>query len=109
MAAGRRHPKDRRATNTSYAKFHQDGTNGRREASSRNQPVNKRGKFQSKAKAAKRKAGAVGFRELKFEQGGGKIPARPFLPEDGKPLPARWDAGIARVITDEIERFTSRF
>lgn len=91
-----------------YDTFHQFGTNGRKEASSRNQPVSKKGRFQSKKKAAKRKAGSVAFRELNFKQGGGGIPARPFLPDADRPLPAKWDRAIAEVIMTQIADFTAR-
>lgn len=90
-----------------YGKFHQRGTKGHA-ASSRNQPVAGEGfaSFISKKRASKRKRGAVSFRQLNFKEGGGKLPARPFLPTDDAQLPAKWDGRLAQVIEDELEKLT---
>lgn len=92
-------------TNVEYAPYHQFGTQGRKSASSRQQPVRAGGGFQpfiSKAKAAKKKSGSVAFRTLNFKEGGGKIPARPFLPLEG--LPKAWQDSAARVIVEVLKR-----
>lgn len=91
-------------TNLSHAVFHQKGTAGRNFVATheRNQPIDKAGRFLSKKKAGKKRGGAVAFRELKFQPGGGKIPARPFLPEDDAVLPRKWDTRIAAIIEEEL-------
>lgn len=95
-------------TNLPYATFHQHGTNGHRKAFSRNQPAAGAGfsPFVSKAKASKRKAGAIAFRDLQFKQGGGAIPARPFLPDEKRGLPPRWREAIAEIIATELRALT---
>lgn len=85
-----------------YAAHHQFGTKGRTKAYSRSQAVNKRGKFMKHAKAAKQKRGAVGFRILNFQAGGGKIPARPMLPEGE--LPERWQKPLERTATTFLKK-----
>lgn len=90
-------------TNVAYAPYHQFGTKGRKADSSRQQPVKAGAGFQpfiSKAKAAKKKSGSVAFRTLNFKEGGGKIPARPFLPLDG--LPTSWRDAVARSLGKTI-------
>lgn len=77
-----------------YAQYHQFGTQGRKKPATRVQAVNKRGKFMKHSKAAKQKRGAVAFRILNFQAGGGKIPARPMLPEGE--LPERWAKPLER-------------
>lgn len=89
-----------------YATFHQSGTSGRSAPETRNQPIDKRGRFAAKKKALARKAGSVAFRELAFKQGSGGIPRRQFLPDDDAPLPGKWDTRIADVIMDELRRHT---
>lgn len=90
-----------------YGTFHQLGTKGHK-ASTRNQPAAGEGfaRFISKARASKRKRGAVSFRQLNFREGGGRIPARPFLPTDNAPLPAKWDSRLAEIIETELARLT---
>lgn len=89
-------------TDVEYAAHHQFGTKGRTKAYSRSQAVNKRGKFMKHAKAAKQKRGAVGFRILNFQAGGGKIPARPMLPEGE--LPERWQKPLERTATTFLKK-----
>lgn len=88
-----------------YAIHHQYGTNGRKEDSTRFQPVKGDGfsPFVKKGKKLeKRKRGAIAVRQLHFKAGGGKIPARPFLPEDDAVLPRKWDTRIAAIIEEEL-------
>lgn len=91
-----------------YGTFHQLGTAGRNFVAihARNQPVGRDGKFLSKAKAARRKAGAITFRQLNYQPGGGAIPARPFLPTDNEALPAKWDGRLAEIIEAELAQLT---
>lgn len=92
-------------TNVEYAPHHQFGTKGHKAASTRQQPVKAGGGFQpfiSKAKAAKKKSGSVAFRTLNFKEGGGAIPARPFLPLEG--LPKAWQDSAARVIVQVLKQ-----
>lgn len=93
-------------TNKAYGIFHQYGTRGRNFVANhaRFQAVDGAGRFLSNKKASKRKGGAIAVRDLKFQPGGGKIPARPFLPEDDAVLPRKWDARIAQVIEDELRK-----
>lgn len=90
-------------TNVAYAPHHQFGTNGRKADSTRQQPVKGAGysPFISKAKAAKAK-GSVAFRTLNFKEGGGKIPARPFLPLEG--LPSSWRDAVARSLGKTVSQ-----
>lgn len=85
-----------------YAAHHQFGTEGRPEAATRVQAVNKRGKFMKHSKAAKQKRGAVAFRILNFQAGGGKIPARPMLPQGE--LPERWAKRLERTATTFLKK-----
>ena len=71
-------------TNVEYAAYHQYGTGGHK-ASMRVQTVGKNGRFKSKNSFGKRKGGVIGIKLLEFKEGGGKIPARPFLPMDSLP------------------------
>lgn len=89
-------------TNVEHAAFHQGGTSDRSEPATRVQAVNKRGRFMKHSKAAKQKRGAVGFRVLNFQAGGGKTPARPFLPTGE--LPPAWDKALGKVATEFLER-----
>ena len=92
-------------TNKEYAPYHQFGTKGRKADSTRQQPVRAGAGFQpfiSKAKAAKKKSGSVAFRTLNFKEGGGAIPARPFLPLDS--LPRAWQDAAARVIVQVLKQ-----
>jgi len=68
-----------------YAAVHQFGADlGTR---TQVQPRAATGRFMSRARAARRRRGAVSVSI--FRSGGGRIPARPFLPRDGD-LPPRW-------------------
>lgn len=67
-------------TKTKYAPYHQYGTGGRKAASFRWQPTSRKGRFLSKAKAAKAKGKSVGVRGLSFAAGSGKIPPRMMVP-----------------------------
>lgn len=95
-------------TNLPYATFHQHGTNGHSEkwikggGAFRNQPVNRKGKFQKKSAASRRKEGAVKFRAIEFKVGGGAIPARPFLPTASRGLPDGWREAIAKIVAAEM-------
>lgn len=91
-------------TNVEYAPYHQFGTRGRNfvQKHVRLQAVNQKGKFLSKKKAAKRKAGSIAFRLIEFQAGGGKLPARPFLPLDE--LPPRFERAVAETIVEVLKR-----
>lgn len=82
-------------TNVEYAAYHQYGTGGHK-ASTRVQAVDKSGRFKEKDAFGKRKTGIVGIKLLEFKEGGGKIPARPFLPMDS--LPASYAAEATRIV-----------
>lgn len=89
------------APNVEYAIYHQDGTNGRSADSTRVQPINTMGRFLKKSKAAKRKT-AVGFRILNFKAGGGKIPARPMIP-DSRGVPSHWRTRAKQAANEVIK------
>ena len=86
-------------TNVEYAPYHQFGTKGHGAAFGRKQAVDSRGAFTNKTKG-KRKT--VAERVLTFKDGGGAIPARPFLPLDT--LPAAWQNSAARVIVEVLKQ-----
>lgn len=87
----------------SYAPFHQFGTqpSNRR---ARVQPIDKHGKFISRAKASKRRRGAIAIRRLSAHRHGG-IPARPMVPtpEQGG-IPFKWQKAFAREAKDLVKR-----
>ena len=93
-------------TNVSYGPYHQYGTGGHK-ASSRAQPTNKKGRFVAKEKAGKVKRGAVAVKLIQFKEGGGKIPARPFLPM--ATLPESYASEIGYVITQVLKRSAPGF
>lgn len=100
-------------TNVSYAKFHQHGTAGRSKASQRFQPIDKHGRFASKTRSGRvivgsRKGrglrlarGAVSFKSLNFQAGGGAIPQRMMVPEGtmGRIWKAAFDATAKRFVS----------
>lgn len=77
-----------------YARYHQDGTSGRKFDSSRFQVVNRNGRFKSKAKAAKAKRSVL-VRQLNFKAGGGAIPARKMVPDSY--IPSEWSDRIEAI------------
>lgn len=74
-------------TNVEYAAYHQFGTQGLKSATSRVQPIDKRGRFKSRDKAGRDKK-VTQVRFLNFQVGASAIPRRAFLPDEG--LPAQW-------------------
>lgn len=74
----------------SYAAHHQYGTKRRAQRKARTQPVNRRGRFISRVKAARAKGRSVGVRFLPAGEGG-LIPQRQMIPmaETGG-IPPKW-------------------
>ena len=89
--------------NTKYVGFQNDGTNGRKTAQTRYQPVNKRGRFQKKSAAARMKK-LVKVRRLGFQAGTGGIPARMMIPPNGVFSPW-WQQNIDRACGSAFDKY----
>lgn len=89
-------------SNVVYAKFHQYGTGGRKQAGGRSQAV-RGNRFVSNAAAGRQRRGAVSFRRLNYAAGSGKIPARLMLPTSDRGL-GNWEAPMRAA----AKRFVAR-
>lgn len=89
-------------TNVAYAVFHQKGTGGHKQHT-RFQAVGGKGRFVSRKSRANARGKSSKVRALNFKEGGGKIPARPMVPE-GR-LTARWSAAIDKAMDVAIKNF----
>lgn len=91
----------------SYAPYHQYGARPARRRA-RFQPVDKRGRFQSRARAGKKKRGSVDVRFLPAGMSGG-IPARPMVPTpDQGGLPYLWQRKFRQESRALVERTMGR-
>lgn len=87
----------------SYAKYQQFGTQPHDRAA-RIQPIDKRGRFLSRAKAARQKRGSIAIRRLSAYRHGG-IPARPMVPTpDQGGIPYKWQRAFAKEAKELVKR-----